>query len=100
MQPPAALRRSVRRRQAPATSLVLEVWLLLGGECGHARLLVVRREGGVEDRALEAQALGERRLEGDVDAPAGVKGRGVKSIGVKGRVAQRVWRAEVRRAEV
>ena len=48
----------MRRRQAPATSLVLEVWLLLGGECGHARLLVVRREGGVEDRALEAQALG------------------------------------------
>mmetsp|Transcript_19369 Transcript_19369/g.61745 ORF Transcript_19369/g.61745 Transcript_19369/m.61745 type:complete len:235 (+) Transcript_19369:153-857(+) len=68
VQPPAALRRSVHRRQAPATSLVLKSWLLLGGECGHARLLVVRREGGVEDRTLEAQALGERRLEGDVDA--------------------------------
>src|SRR5690606_24498461 len=72
----AAYREGFRRRQrlAPtlwpvraAVSAIAESGLALLGEGGHALLLVLEREHGMEHAALEAQPFGKRRLVGAVD---------------------------------
>src|SRR4051794_23923517 len=71
---PAADRPGRRVREIPRPRLrllvresaILEVGLALFGEGGHAFLLVLGREGGMEQPALEADTLFQRRLIGAV----------------------------------
>lgn len=64
---PAATRRCPPRREGARLLLVGPLGLLLLDECLHADLLVLGREGRIEEHPLEPQALRQRGFEGGVD---------------------------------
>ena len=64
---PAATRGCPPRREGARLLLVGPLGLLLLDECLHADLLVLGREGRIEEHPLEPQALRQRGFEGGVD---------------------------------